>query len=102
MMKKSGQCRTTPDRTTATSIIQGIGPQKYERNFRSALVFFSAISFGPYWVSRFVRLGLAEAIRRRAQLLLDLATGSDFRSSGRLEASAIWVTAAEAGSAASP
>ena len=28
MMKKSGQCRTTPDRITATSIIHGIGPQK--------------------------------------------------------------------------
>ena len=28
MMKKSGQCRTTPDRITATSIIHGMGPQK--------------------------------------------------------------------------
>jgi len=28
MMKKSGQWRTTADSTTATSIIQGIGPQK--------------------------------------------------------------------------
>ena len=28
MMKKSGQCRTTPERITATSIIHGIGPQK--------------------------------------------------------------------------
>jgi hypothetical protein len=28
MMKKSGQCLTMPDRTTATSIIQGMGPQK--------------------------------------------------------------------------
>ena len=28
MMAKSAQCRSTPDRTTATSIIQGIGPQK--------------------------------------------------------------------------
>ena len=28
MMKKSGQCRTTPDSTTAISIIHGIGPQK--------------------------------------------------------------------------
>ena len=28
MIKKSGQCLTTPDRTTAASIIQGIGPQK--------------------------------------------------------------------------
>ena len=28
MMKKSGQCRTTPDRITAPSIIHGIGPQK--------------------------------------------------------------------------
>ena len=28
MMKKSGQCRTTPDRITAASIIHGMGPQK--------------------------------------------------------------------------
>ena len=53
MMKKSGQWRTTPESTTATSIIQGIGPQKYLRNLSSALVFFSAISLGPYWASRF-------------------------------------------------
>ncbi len=53
MMKKSGQCRSTPDRITAASIIHGIGPQKYVRNFRSGLAFFSSISLGPYWVSRF-------------------------------------------------
>jgi hypothetical protein len=52
IMKKSGQWRTTAERTTATSIIQGIGPQKYPRNFSSALVFFSAISLGPYCTSR--------------------------------------------------
>jgi hypothetical protein len=28
MMKKSGQCRSTPDKITAASIIHGIGPQK--------------------------------------------------------------------------
>ncbi len=28
MMKKSGQCPTTPDRMTAISIIHGMGPQK--------------------------------------------------------------------------
>jgi hypothetical protein len=28
MIKKSGQCPTTPDKITATSIIQGMGPQK--------------------------------------------------------------------------
>ena len=28
MMMKSGQCRTTPDKITATSIIHGMGPQK--------------------------------------------------------------------------
>ena len=28
MMKKSGQCRSTPDRITAASIIHGMGPQK--------------------------------------------------------------------------
>jgi hypothetical protein len=47
MMPKSGQWRATADRTTAASIIQGMGPQKYVRNFSSALVFFSSISFGP-------------------------------------------------------
>ena len=28
MIAKSGQCRSTPDKITAISIIQGIGPQK--------------------------------------------------------------------------
>jgi hypothetical protein len=28
MMKKSGQCLSTPERITAASIIQGMGPQK--------------------------------------------------------------------------
>src|SRR5579862_5358656 len=54
MMKKSGQCLTIPDRITAASIIQGMGPQKYVRNFQNALVVFSAISFGPFLVSRMV------------------------------------------------
>ena len=52
-MKKSGQCRTTPERITATSIIQGMGPQKYDRNFNHRLVFFSLISLGPYSLNRF-------------------------------------------------
>ena len=54
IMRKSGQCRTAADRTTATSIIHGIGPQKYFRNIRYILVFFSGISLGPYCASRFV------------------------------------------------
>ena len=53
-MKKSGQWRTIPENTTATSIIQGIGPQKHDKNFKSRLVFFSSISFGPNCASRFV------------------------------------------------
>ena len=53
MMKKSGQCRAAADRITAPSIIHGIGPQKYVRNFRNALGFFSSISFGPYCANRF-------------------------------------------------
>ncbi len=53
MMKKSGQCPSAPDRITATSIIHGMGPQKYVRNLRNELVFSSSISFGPYWISRF-------------------------------------------------
>jgi len=75
MMKKSGQCRSTPDRITAASIIQGIGPQKYVRNFRSGLAFFSSISLGPYSDSRFLRLDLAETVRRVAEPLLHLCQG---------------------------
>ena len=37
----------TADKTTAISIIHGIGPQKYVRNFNNALVWCSSISFGP-------------------------------------------------------
>ena len=32
------------------------------------MVFFSSISLGPYWASRFCRLGLGQAVRRRPQL----------------------------------
>ena len=44
MMKKSGQCRSTPGKITAASIIQGIGPQKYVSSFSSGFSFFSSIS----------------------------------------------------------
>ena len=58
MMKKSAQCPSAADRTTAASIIHGIGPQKYASRARSELVFSSAISFGPYRANRLVRLGV--------------------------------------------
>ncbi len=44
IMMKSSQWPTTADRIIAASIIQGIGPQKYERNFSSRLTFFSGSS----------------------------------------------------------
>jgi hypothetical protein len=44
MMTRSDQWRSTPERTAATSIIHGIGPQKYERNLRIGLSFFSGSS----------------------------------------------------------
>ncbi len=81
MMKKSGQCRTTPDSTTATSIIQGIGPQKYKRNFRSELVFFSSISFGPYCASRFVPSAWLRPSGDALNRFSTWAKGSDLRSS---------------------
>jgi len=52
MMPKSSQWWTTADRVAATSIIQGIGPQKYERNLRRGFVLSSGISLQPYLVSR--------------------------------------------------
>ena len=52
--EKSGRCRTTPERMIATSIIHGMGPQKYDNILRRTFCFFSSISFGPYWASRFV------------------------------------------------
>ena len=81
MMKKSGQCRTTPDSTTATSIIQGIGPQKYMRNLRKALVFFSSISFGPYLVSRFAASAPVRPSGDEPSRFSTSAIGSVFRSS---------------------
>ena len=50
-MKKLEQFRTKPVRMTATSIILRIETQKYLRNLRNGLVFFSTIAFGPYFVS---------------------------------------------------
>src|SRR5580658_3735155 len=97
MMPKSGQCRAAADRITAASIIQGIGLQKYERNFRILLVFFSAISFGPYWVRRFCASAWVRPSGDEPSFFstsakdrvcrLSLATGfdpvSDLRASGR-------------------
>ncbi len=81
MMKKSGQCRTTPDRTTATSITQGIGPQKYIRNFRRGLVFFSTISFGPYFVSLVAASAWVRPSGEEPRRFSTSAIGSVFRSS---------------------
>ena len=80
-MKKSGQCWTMPDSTTATSIIHGIGPQKYLRNFSKALLFFSSISFGPYCASRFVASAWVSPSGDALRRFSTSAKGSDFRSS---------------------
>ncbi len=47
MMPKSAQWPTNADSTTATSIIHGIGPQKYDRNFSRGLTGFSGSSLYP-------------------------------------------------------
>ena len=80
MMKKSIQCRTTPDKITAASIIQGIGPQKYVRNFRISFVFFSAISLGPYCVSRFCASVWLSPSGEDFSLVCNSDIGSDLRS----------------------
>src|ERR1700691_1379954 len=84
IMKKSGQCRTTPDRITATSIIHGIGPQKYERNFSNRLVFFSSISLGPYWVNRFCASACVRPSGDDSNFFSTSAKGSDFKSASAL------------------
>ena len=81
MMMKSGQCRTMPERTTATSIIQGIGPQKYIRNLSSGLVFFSSISFGPYVVSLLAASAPVRPSSEQPRRFSTSAIGSVFRSS---------------------
>src|SRR5580658_9729211 len=81
MMPKSGQCRAAADRITAASIIQGIGLQKYERNFRISLVFFSAISFGPYWIKRFCASAWVNPSGADPSFVCNADIGSDFRSS---------------------
>src|SRR5664279_1361052 len=80
MMKKSGQWPTAPERITATSIIHGIGPQKYDRNFRNALVWCSAISFGPYWLSRLVASAWLRPFDDVANCSSTFDIGSVFRS----------------------
>ena len=52
MTTKSAQCLTTRERAAAISIIHGMGPQKYPRNFRRGLTFFSSSALGPYSSSR--------------------------------------------------
>src|SRR5271154_2730121 len=80
MIPKSGQCWAAADRITAASIIQGIGPQKYERNFRISLVFFSAISFGPYWVNRFCASAWVRPSADEPNFFSTSAQGRDFKS----------------------
>src|ERR1039458_8976073 len=81
MMKKSGQCRSTPDKITAASIIHGIGPQKYVSNFSSGLAFFSTISFGPYFASRFPASPWLRPSGDDDRRFSTSGTGRDFRSS---------------------
>ena len=83
MMKKSGQCRSTADRITATSIIHGIGPQKYARNCRNGRVFFSSSSFGPYRSSRVRASASVRPSAEDANRSSTCARGSDVRSSSR-------------------
>jgi hypothetical protein len=81
MMKKSGQCRSTPDKITAASIIHGIGPQKYVSSFRNGLSFFSSISLGPYLASRPVASAWLRPSGDEPSRFCTSATGRDFRSS---------------------
>ena len=48
MTPDSSHRRTAHARARAASIIQGIGPQKCERNSRRGLFFFSSTAFSPY------------------------------------------------------
>ena len=50
-LKSAQSCRAS-EMIAATSIIQGIGPQKYWRSLCQALSSFALISFGPYFSSR--------------------------------------------------
>jgi hypothetical protein len=51
IIAKSSQRPSIAERMAATSIIQGMVPQKLPRNFISGLIFFSKISLGPYYWS---------------------------------------------------
>src|SRR5664279_2640661 len=80
MMKKSAQCPTAPDKITATSIIHGIGPQKYDRNFSNGFVLCSTISFGPYCSRRFAASACVSPSGDDSSFFWTSAIGSDLRS----------------------
>ena len=60
-MARSVQWRTTADRIAAVSIIHGIGPQKYERNFRTGLCGSCGSWFGPL-LEAVCGLGIAQPL----------------------------------------
>ena len=80
-MPKSSQFRTIAERITAASIIHGIGPQKYVRNFRNGLAFFSSISLGPYWANRFSASAWVRPSVVDANFFSTSSRGMDFKSS---------------------
>ena len=51
------------------------------RNFRNALVFFSSISLGPYWASRFCASACVRPSGDDPNFFSTSARGRDFRSS---------------------
>ncbi len=52
MIAASAQCRASSDNTSAASIIQGMGAQKYPRNASTGFRRRSAISLAPYCCCR--------------------------------------------------
>ena len=82
MMKKSGQWRSTPDRITATSIIQGIGPQKYVRRLSEEWIGLLHLDLiWPVLGTTLRCLGGGEAIKRKTRCRFSTSeSGSDLRS----------------------
>ena len=81
MMKKSGQCRSTPERITGGFDHPGDGTPEVGQQLQQRIGLLLGDLVGPVLAQPLLRLGLAEAVGREPKRFSTSARGRDFRSS---------------------
>ena len=78
-MKKSGQCRTTPDKNHRPFNHPRDGAPEISQEFQERIVFLFRDLVRAILGQPLLRLGLAEAVRRRTQFFLHFRHGKGFQ-----------------------